>query len=71
MTWFWLNIFPFIVLIAAVVFGVPTWLVMRHPDAPPMTIGGTGILPQDRPVPAVSSMAKHPAYAASAGQVAA
>ena len=71
MTWFWLNVVPFAALILAAAFGVPMWFVLRHPDAPPMTIGGSDILSQVRPAPAASSKAERPVHAASPGRIAA
>ena len=62
MAWFWPNL-PFIALIFTAVLGVPPWLVIRHPDAPPMTIG-SDLFPQARPAArAASSTAARPAPA--------
>jgi hypothetical protein len=34
MTWLWVNV-PLMVLFAALWVGIPTWLVLKHPDKKP------------------------------------
>jgi hypothetical protein len=34
MTWLWVNV-PLMVLFVALWVGVPTWLVLKHPDRKP------------------------------------
>jgi len=34
MTWMWMNI-PLMVVFSALWVGIPTWLVLRHPDRKP------------------------------------
>ncbi len=71
MAWFWLNI-PLCALIFSAVCGIPLWLVIKHPDADALPIGGSDALPQVRPVvlAAPTTMAR-PALAASAEREAA
>jgi hypothetical protein len=34
MTWLWINV-PLMVLFVALWVGIPTWLVLKHPDKKP------------------------------------
>jgi hypothetical protein len=34
MTWIWMNV-PLMVIFFALMVGIPTWLVLKHPDRKP------------------------------------
>jgi hypothetical protein len=71
MAWFWLNI-PLCALIFGAVFGIPVWLVIKHPDRAPLPADGSDTIPQAHPFTlAAPSTVARPALAPSAEREAA
>jgi hypothetical protein len=42
MTWLWVNV-PLMVLFVALWVGIPTWLVLKHPDRKPTLIAAPAV----------------------------
>ena len=59
MSWLWLNL-PFAAVAFGAVFGLPLWLVIKHPDAPPVAAGATGTVPQTAKARLIAAAASNP-----------
>ena len=44
MTWLWVNV-PLMVLFVGLWVGIPTWLVLKHPDRTPTLAAARAVAP--------------------------